>query len=95
MIKCRLIMQELSHIAHGYGFKDTWCGRAVVFKGLEFLDASRFSASSLCFSCISYFGKSGSTRTFGDGGKSYMETPERKAFNGRLWTNVLLAINVL
>ncbi|KAF9618803.1 hypothetical protein IFM89_002671 [Coptis chinensis] len=53
--------------------------------------------SNTCSSCFYYFGKNGSISGFRDERKPFLGTPSRNArkpFNGRLWTNVLIAINV-
>ncbi|KAF9599788.1 hypothetical protein IFM89_001734 [Coptis chinensis] len=94
----RSSFKEFTHFAHVHGFKDAWNERVVLlFKGVEFLE-SRVSMSNTCSSCLYYFGNNGSISGFGDERKPFLETPSRNArkpFNGRLWTNVLIAINVL
>ncbi|KAL5714555.1 hypothetical protein ACHQM5_016499 [Ranunculus cassubicifolius] len=87
--------KEFSHIVHVYGFNDVWNEREIICKGIKFLEPSRLSASAACFSCLSFFNNKGTVKAVADSGNSHAETPKRKAFNRRLCTNVLLAVNVM
>ncbi|XP_056163216.1 RHOMBOID-like protein 10, chloroplastic isoform X2 [Syzygium oleosum] len=71
--------------------KDIWYERALSVNGIEFLQLSKdaFSSTSSSFFHFSD-GREGRTD-----GKSSSETSRRKSSDGRHWTNVILAINIL
>ncbi|KAJ4964281.1 hypothetical protein NE237_024220 [Protea cynaroides] len=76
-------------------FKDVLHGRAFLFKGMNFIQSSKDAFPATCASCLCFFGGNNSNKDFGGKEKSYLESSSRNSLNGRKWTNILLAINVL
>ncbi|KAI3883132.1 hypothetical protein MKW92_031301 [Papaver armeniacum] len=74
----------LSHFSHVFGSKEVWCGRKSLFEGVGFLELSSTSFSS-----------TQNEKHSVSKGHSDLETARRNSFDGRLWTNVLLGLNVL
>ncbi|KAI3968558.1 hypothetical protein MKW92_022068 [Papaver armeniacum] len=85
----------LSHFSHVFGSKEVWCGRKSLFEGVGFLELSSTSFSSTRSSCISFFSGKENEKHSVSKGHSDLETARRNSFDGRLWTNVLLGLNVL
>ncbi|PIA28467.1 hypothetical protein AQUCO_06900026v1 [Aquilegia coerulea] len=84
--------KELCHVPHVNRLKDVWHERVLLYKGIRFLDSSLVSVLDTCSSSLCNISKNGSIKAFNDDGKSMRS---RKSFDGRLWTNVLIAVNVL
>ncbi|KAI3942424.1 hypothetical protein MKW98_013076 [Papaver atlanticum] len=83
----------LSHFSHVFGSKEVWCGRKSLFEGVGFLELSSFSSTRS--SCISFFSGKENEKHSVSKGHSDLETARRNSLDGRLWTNVLLGLNVL
>ncbi|KAF5200462.1 Rhomboid-like protein [Thalictrum thalictroides] len=86
-------LSHVAHVAHVNRLKDVWHERVLLYKGIGFLESPRVSVSDKFASCLCYLSKNGSIKAFKDDGKSTARS--RKPFDARLWTNVLLALNVL
>ncbi|XP_010272793.1 PREDICTED: RHOMBOID-like protein 10, chloroplastic [Nelumbo nucifera] len=91
----RSSFKGFSHFGHVYGLKNAWLEGPLLFKGFCFLESPNDSLSTRFKSYLCFFSAKDSKTEFGDEGKSYLETPKRRPPNGRLWTNVLLALNIL
>ncbi|XP_042496185.1 RHOMBOID-like protein 10, chloroplastic isoform X1 [Macadamia integrifolia] len=91
----RSSFKGLSNFDNLLQFKDVWHERAFLFKGTDFLQSSKDAFSATCTSCLCFFGGKNSNTDFGGKGKSYLESSSRNSLNGRKWTNIILAINVL
>ncbi|KAG1366655.1 RHOMBOID-like protein 10, chloroplastic [Cocos nucifera] len=77
------------------GTKDIWCRRPYLVKKYSFLETVADTLSASCSSCFSFFSGKESERGYINKGKLQFKGSEGNVFDGRLWTNVLLAINVL
>ncbi|XP_068641432.1 RHOMBOID-like protein 10, chloroplastic [Aristolochia californica] len=86
-------VQEFCNSKHRLGIKILCHERALMSKRDMFLKALFGVFSATNKSCLCVFGGSGSET--GDKGKIKSKILSRNSFNGRLWTNLLLAINVL
>ncbi|KAI3979094.1 hypothetical protein MKX01_016269 [Papaver californicum] len=75
----------LSHFSHVFGSKE----------GVGFLELSSTAFSSTHSSCISFFSGKENEKHSVNKWHSDLETARRNSFDGRLWTNVLLGVNVL
>ncbi|KDP38882.1 hypothetical protein JCGZ_05039 [Jatropha curcas] len=87
--------KRLSHLNCVPKLKDIWSEKASQLNGIDFLQIPNDIFASTC-SYWSYFfngGEAGKGR--GIEGLSQPETSSRNSFNGRKWTNILLAVNVL
>nr|XP_010939379.1 RHOMBOID-like protein 10, chloroplastic isoform X3 [Elaeis guineensis] len=77
------------------GTKDIWCRRPYLVKKYSFLETIADTLSASCSSCFSFFSGKESEKRYIHKGKLQFRGSEGNAFDGRLWTNVLLALNVL
>ncbi|XP_077213810.1 RHOMBOID-like protein 10 isoform X2 [Tasmannia lanceolata] len=82
------------HSNHLHGIKDVWHGREIFSKRISFLEKFSDVFSATSSSCLFYINEKRGKDT-GDQGKSSFQTFINNSFNGRLWTNVLLAVNVM
>ncbi|KAF9685024.1 hypothetical protein SADUNF_Sadunf03G0011300 [Salix dunnii] len=87
--------KNISHLYHVPRLKDVWYEKASRLQGIDFLQFSNDIFASTCSSCMSFFHGGGTRQGFGNEGSPNMETSGRSSFNGRQWTNILLAINIL
>ncbi|XP_059648153.1 RHOMBOID-like protein 10, chloroplastic [Cornus florida] len=87
--------RKISRLGHVPSFKDAWHERALDFKGMNILQWSCDAFSATCLSCLYFFDGEERRNDSGDARKSYLGTSRDVSFNGRQWTNILLAINVL
>ncbi|XP_072085403.1 RHOMBOID-like protein 10, chloroplastic isoform X4 [Arachis hypogaea] len=76
-------------------FKDKWCQSSLKLKGLNFLQLSNNDLNSTCSTSFSFFNGGGHGAHFGNDGMSNSKMSGNNPFNGRKWTNILLAANVL
>ncbi|KAJ4717055.1 RHOMBOID-like protein [Melia azedarach] len=72
-------VKKLSRLCHVPRLKDLWYERAFLFTGINFFQSNW---------------RDGRKKS-GNEGPSNLETSRRNLFNGRGWTNFLLAVNVL
>eukprot|EP00257_Ricinus_communis_P027843 XP_025015257.1 RHOMBOID-like protein 10, chloroplastic isoform X1 [Ricinus communis] len=89
------IGQKLSHLCHVPRLKDIWCRKASQFKGIDFLQISNDVLASTTSHCLSFFNGGETGKGHGIQGAPYSEASKSNSFNGRKWTNILLAINIL
>jgi hypothetical protein len=75
--------------------KDVWCEKALQLKGFNFLQLPKDTMASTYFACFSFFNGGGTRKDFRNDGGPRSKITRRSSFNGRRWTNVLLAVNVL
>ncbi|CAK9179555.1 unnamed protein product [Ilex paraguariensis] len=88
--------KNISPLRHVPAIKDVWHERALKFGGCNFLQWSLYDASfSTCSSCLCFFSGEESRNDSTNIGKTYSDASRRVSSDGRQWTNVLLAINVL
>ncbi|XP_058089573.1 RHOMBOID-like protein 10, chloroplastic [Magnolia sinica] len=88
-------LQEFCRFNHLPRVKDVWRKRVPVPEGFAFLETFSDVVSATCSSCLCFFSGKETDKDWGDKGKSRFETASRNYFDGRLWTNVLLAMNVM
>ncbi|XP_021625627.1 RHOMBOID-like protein 10, chloroplastic isoform X2 [Manihot esculenta] len=86
--------KKLSHLCNVPRLKELWCEKASQFKGINFFELSNDFLASTCSPCLFFFNGGETGRGRGIDG-SLSGTSRRNSFDGRKWTNVLLAINVL
>ncbi|XP_057977889.1 RHOMBOID-like protein 10, chloroplastic [Malania oleifera] len=92
----RLLCSSFEKIWHLYDvpeLKDIWHKRALQFKGINF-PLSNDSFSSACSLFLCFFNGEETTESSRDEAPSF-KTTSKNLFDGRRWTNILLAINVL
>lgn len=77
------------------GTKDIWCRRRYLSKRYSLLETIADTLSASCSSCFSFFSGKESENGHIDKGKLQFKASKGNASDGRLWTNVLLALNVL
>ncbi|XP_059458730.1 RHOMBOID-like protein 10, chloroplastic isoform X2 [Corylus avellana] len=87
--------KKLSRLGHVPRLKDVWCEKALQFKGFNFLQFPKDTMASTYLACFSFFNGGGTRKNFGNDGAPRSKITRRNSFNGRRWTNVLLAVNVL
>ena len=90
-----LIEQKLAPLNHVFKLKDKWCRSSLQLKGLNFLQLSNDDLTSACSTSFSFFNRGGHGARFGKAGMSNSKMSGKNPFNGRKWTNILLATNVL
>ncbi|KAB5563742.1 hypothetical protein DKX38_003796 [Salix brachista] len=86
---------NISHLYHVPRLKDVWHEKASRLQGNDFLQFSNDVVASTCSSCMCFFHGGGTRQGSGNEGSPNMETSGRSSVNGRQWTNILLAINIL
>ncbi|WOK92221.1 hypothetical protein Cni_G00912 [Canna indica] len=74
---------------------DFWCRERHFLKRNPTLEKFSDAISGACSSYFSFFGGEESGGRYLGRGSEQKRNSERKPFDGRLWTNVLLAVNVL
>ncbi|KAA8536531.1 hypothetical protein F0562_029009 [Nyssa sinensis] len=87
--------KNISHLGHVPRLKDVCHERALQLKRNNFLQRSYDVFSATCSSCLYFFGEEESRDNSRNIGKSSLGTSRQISFNGRQWTDILLAINVL
>ncbi len=90
-----LIEQKLSRLDHVPRLKDVWCEKALQFKGFNFLQLSKDTMTSTYSTCLCFFNGGETRKDFGNDRPPHSNISTRNSFNGRRWTNMLLAVNVL
>ncbi|GFY90714.1 RHOMBOID-like protein 10 [Actinidia rufa] len=87
--------KNIAYLGHVPRLKDLWHETFIRFKRANFLHWSEDAASAACSSCTCFFSGEGSRNNPGHIGRSDLGTSRRISHNGRGWTNILLAVNVL
>nr|AIY60664.1 rhomboid protein Ilepu_RBL10 [Ilex purpurea] len=88
--------KNISPLRHVPAIKDVWHERALKFGGCNFLQWSLYDASfATCSSCLCFFSGEESRNDSTNIGKTHSDASRRVSSDGRQWTNILLAINVL
>lgn len=87
--------KNISHLYHVPRLKDVWHEKASQLQGIDVLQFSNDVFASTCSSCLCFFNGGGTRKGFRNEGSPNLETSGRSSFNGRQWTNILLAINIL
>ncbi|RYQ82807.1 hypothetical protein Ahy_B10g101375 isoform E [Arachis hypogaea] len=90
-----LLEQKLTSLDQLFKLKDKWCQSSLKLKGLNFLQLSNNDLNSTCSTSFSFFNGGGHGAHFGNDGMSNSKMSGNNPFNGRKWTNILLAANVL
>ncbi|KAK7246843.1 hypothetical protein RIF29_41713 [Crotalaria pallida] len=82
--------KKLAPLTHVFRLKDKWCR-------LDFLQLSNNDLTSNCSTSFSFFNGGGHGARFENTGMSNSNSniSRKNPFNGRKWTNILLAANVL
>ncbi|ESQ34205.1 hypothetical protein EUTSA_v10008135mg [Eutrema salsugineum] len=94
----RSSLQKLQQFSDAARMEFSRYQRVILFNGANFLQSRaniRLSPSSSSFICFFNGGESRIDPRGEEGSSSNQETSKRNTFNGRRWTNVLLAINVI
>nr|AIY60683.1 rhomboid protein Phaam_RBL10 [Phalaenopsis amabilis] len=89
------LCQDYNHLAELHKIKDSLCRRPHIFKHYYLLEALYDTFSSSCSSCFSFFSGSESGKRYVDTHKFQLKASTGSPFNKRLWTNILLALNIL
>jgi len=84
-----LVEQKLAPV---FRLKDKWCQRYLQLKGLNYLQLSSDGLTSACSTSFSFFNRGRPEASFGNADS---KMSRKSPFNGRKWTNILLAANVL
>ncbi|KAJ1419954.1 Rhomboid-like superfamily [Sesbania bispinosa] len=92
----RSCFKKLAPLNHVFRLKDKWCQRCLQLKGMDYLQLSNDDLTSTCSTSFSFFNGGEHGARFGnDAGMSNSKMSGKNPFNGRKWTNILLAANVL
>ncbi|KAL3515613.1 hypothetical protein ACH5RR_022515 [Cinchona calisaya] len=86
--------KSASYVGHLASFSDVWRERANQYAGFDILQWSYDAISASCMSLYLFNGDEKKNGSSGDG-KMYSKTSRKFSFNGRKWTTVLLAVNVV
>ncbi|XP_020597345.1 RHOMBOID-like protein 10, chloroplastic isoform X2 [Phalaenopsis equestris] len=89
------LCQDYNHLTELHKIKDSWCRRPHIFNHYYLLEALYDTFSSSCSSCFSFFSGSESGKRYVDTHKFQLKASTGSPFNKRLWTNILLAFNIL
>ncbi|KAK4565191.1 hypothetical protein RGQ29_007015 [Quercus rubra] len=87
--------KKLSRLGHVPRLKDVWCEKDLQFKEFNFLQLSKDTLTATYSTCSSFFNGGETRKDFGNDRASHLKISSRNSFNGRRWTNILLAVNVL
>lgn len=87
-----LLRSCLQKLAPVFRLKDKWCQRCLQLKGLNYLQLSSDGLTSACSASFSFFNGG---RPEASSGNADSKMSRKNPFNGRKWTNILLAANVL
>eukprot|EP00268_Persea_americana_P010705 TRINITY_DN1436_c1_g1_i1.p1 TRINITY_DN1436_c1_g1~~TRINITY_DN1436_c1_g1_i1.p1 ORF type:complete len:383 (-),score=56.96 TRINITY_DN1436_c1_g1_i1:709-1857(-) len=79
---------------HSCVVKDFWQGRSLLMKSYTFVETLPGFPSGSFSSCLYCLGRKDSEKGWGHKGRSHLGTPGGKS-SKRVWTNALLAINVI
>ncbi|KAK7302444.1 hypothetical protein RJT34_13334 [Clitoria ternatea] len=93
----RSCFKKLAPLKHVLRLKDKWCRRCLQLKGMNYLQLSTDDLISTCSTSFSFFSEGGHGARFGNAGRgmSNSKMSGKNPFNGRKWTHILLAANVL
>ncbi|TKY71328.1 RHOMBOID protein 10 [Spatholobus suberectus] len=91
----RSCFKKLAPLSHVFRLKDKWCQRFLQFKGLDYLELSTGDLTSSCSTSFSFFNEGRHGGRIGNAGMSNSKMSGKDPFNGRKWTEILLAANVL
>ncbi|KAK9110266.1 hypothetical protein Sjap_018326 [Stephania japonica] len=90
------LFKGFPHFSHLLRLKNEWDENGFLFKGFEFLESSCSTSSSASSSCLCFLSKKGAVEEFEDEEKSYLKSSSSgRSYNRRLWTNILIGVNVL
>ncbi|KAK9111513.1 hypothetical protein Scep_019032 [Stephania cephalantha] len=89
------LFKGFSHFSHLPRLKNVWDEIGFLFKGFEFLESSCSASSSASSSCLCFLSKKGEVEEFGDEERSYLKSSSGRSYNRRLWTNILIGVNIL
>lgn len=89
--------QKLAPLNHVFRLKDKWFQRSLQLEGVNFLQLSNDDLTATCSTSFSFFNEGGHGAHFENAGTSNSNSnvSRKNPFNGRRWTNILLAANVL
>ncbi|WJX68315.1 hypothetical protein P8452_52695 [Trifolium repens] len=87
-----LLRSCFKKLAPVFRLKDKWCQRYLQLKGLNYLKLSSDGLTSTCSTSFSFFNGGRPEASFGNADS---KMSQKSPFNGRKWTNILLAANVL
>ncbi|KAH1237653.1 RHOMBOID-like protein 10, chloroplastic [Glycine max] len=88
--------QKLAPLTHIFRLNDKWCQRCFQLNGLNYLQLSTGDLTSSWSTSFSFFNGGGDGgRRYGKAGMSNSKMSGKDPFNGRKWTEILLAANVL
>ncbi|GLT54270.1 hypothetical protein SLA2020_274820 [Shorea laevis] len=87
--------KKLSRLGHVPRLKDVWCKKALQFKAFNFRQLSKDTMASTYLACFCFFNEGEPRKDFRNDGAPHSKISSRNSFNGRRWTNLLLAANVL
>ncbi|KAM3741510.1 hypothetical protein ACB098_07G000500 [Castanea mollissima] len=87
--------KKLSRLGHVPRLTDVWCEKDLQFKEFNFLQLSKDTLTATYSTCSSFFNGGETRKDFGNDRASHSKISSRNSFNGRRWTNILLAVNVL
>ncbi|XP_054800363.1 RHOMBOID-like protein 10, chloroplastic isoform X2 [Prosopis cineraria] len=87
--------KKLPPLNHAFRWKDICCERALQFKEINFHQLSNDVLTSTCSISFSFFNGGEHRARVGNDGMSNSKMSSQSPFNGRKWTNILLAANIL
>ncbi|KAH1051894.1 hypothetical protein AAZX31_08G183100 [Glycine max] len=88
--------KKLAPLTHIFRLNDKWCQRCFQLNGLNYLQLSTGDLTSSWSTSFSFFNGGGDGgRRYGKAGMSNSKMSGKDPFNGRKWTEILLAANVL
>ncbi|KAI4296255.1 hypothetical protein L6164_036229 [Bauhinia variegata] len=91
----RSYVEKLDPLHHVIRWKNVWSERALQFKGISFHQLSSDDLTGTCSTSFSFLNWGEHKAHSGNDGISMSKMPGRDPFNGRKWTNILLAANIL
>nr|XP_023916064.1 RHOMBOID-like protein 10, chloroplastic isoform X1 [Quercus suber]POF06054.1 isoform 2 of rhomboid-like protein 10, chloroplastic [Quercus suber] len=86
--------KKVSRLGHVPRLMDVWCEKDLQFKEFNFLLLSKDTLTATYSTCSSFFNGGETRKDFGNDRASHSKISSRNSFNGRRWTNILLAVNV-
>ncbi|KAG6651929.1 RHOMBOID-like protein 10, chloroplastic [Carya illinoinensis] len=87
--------QKLSCLDHVPRLKDVWREKAFQFREINFFQLSKDAVTSTYSTGLSFFDGGEKRKGFRNDGVPHSKISGKNAFDGRRWTNILLAANVL
>ncbi|KAM0948842.1 putative rhomboid protease [Dioscorea sansibarensis] len=87
--------QDGCQSSYFFGIKEFWHERPYLWKKEPYMENLAAVLSLSCSSCFAFFSRKHFGKVLGGRRNLQFSTSEDKPFNGRLWTNILLTLNVL